>query len=77
MSYVSPGRASAPQGALWLVLAAGLMGAAGVALAAVAAHRLESPALATAAMAMGFAVATHLHRERNADMTDMAADLRG
>jgi uncharacterized membrane protein YgdD (TMEM256/DUF423 family) len=50
MSYVSPGRASAPQGALWLVLAAGLMGAVGVALAAVAAHRLESPALATAAM---------------------------
>lgn len=31
----------------------------------------------TVEMAMGFAVATHLHRERNADMTDMAADLRG
>ena len=29
----------------------------------------------TVEMAMGFAVATHLHRERQADMTDMATDL--
>lgn len=29
----------------------------------------------TVEMAMGFAVATHLHRERGADMTDMASDL--
>ena len=42
---------SAPKGALFLILAiAGLAGACGVALAAVAAHRVESPALATAAM---------------------------
>ncbi|MCV7075767.1 NADH-quinone oxidoreductase subunit NuoK [Mycobacterium szulgai] len=31
----------------------------------------------TVEMAMGFAVATLLHRERRADMTDMAADLAG
>ena len=31
----------------------------------------------TVEMAMGFAVATLLHRERQADMTDMAADLSG
>ena len=31
----------------------------------------------TVEMAMGFAVATLLHRERHADMTDMAADLSG
>ncbi|GAA4573936.1 NADH-quinone oxidoreductase subunit NuoK [Micromonospora coerulea] len=31
----------------------------------------------TVEMAMGFAVATHLHRVRRADMTDMAADLSG
>ncbi|KAA1249351.1 NADH-quinone oxidoreductase subunit K [Mycobacterium simiae] len=31
----------------------------------------------TVEMAMGFAVATLLHRERGADMTDMAADLAG
>jgi len=31
----------------------------------------------TVEMAMGFAVATALHRERRADMTDMAADLSG
>ena len=31
----------------------------------------------TLEMAMGFAVATLLHRERNADMTDMATDLSG
>ena len=30
----------------------------------------------TVEMAMGFAVATLLHRSRGADMTDMAADLR-
>ena len=30
----------------------------------------------TVEMAMGFAVATLLHRERGADMTDMATDLR-
>ncbi len=41
-----------------LVAAAGLLGAAGVSLAAVAAHRAESPALATAAtMLMIHAVA--------------------
>jgi uncharacterized membrane protein YgdD (TMEM256/DUF423 family) len=41
-----------------LVVAAGLLGAAGVSLAAVAAHRVESPALATAAtMLMIHAVA--------------------
>lgn len=40
----------APSGALLGVLAAaGLAGAAGVSLAAIAAHRLESPSLATAA----------------------------
>ncbi len=31
----------------------------------------------TVEMAMGFAVATLLHRERRADMTDTAADLAG
>ncbi|SCG60104.1 NADH-quinone oxidoreductase subunit NuoK [Micromonospora halophytica] len=31
----------------------------------------------TVEMAMGFAVATLLHRVRRADMTDMAADLSG
>jgi len=31
----------------------------------------------TVEMAMGFAVATLLHRTREADMTDMAADLSG
>ena len=31
----------------------------------------------TVEMAMGFAVATLLHRERGADMTDMATDLSG
>jgi NAD(P)H-quinone oxidoreductase subunit 4L len=31
----------------------------------------------TVEMAMGFAVATLLHRERQADMTDMATDLSG
>ena len=31
----------------------------------------------TLEMTMGFAVATHLHRERGTDMTDMATDLRG
>ncbi|MBM0224483.1 MULTISPECIES: NADH-quinone oxidoreductase subunit K [Micromonospora] len=31
----------------------------------------------TVEMAMGFAVATHLHRVRRVDMTDMAADLNG
>lgn len=31
----------------------------------------------TVEMAMGFAVATHLHRVRRVDMTDMAADLKG
>ena len=41
---------SAPSGALLCVVAfAGLAGAAGVALAAVAAHKVDSPALATAA----------------------------
>lgn len=42
---------SAPRSALLSVLAlAGVTGAAGVALAAVAAHKVESPSLATAAM---------------------------
>jgi uncharacterized membrane protein YgdD (TMEM256/DUF423 family) len=41
---------SAPAGALYLLVAlAGLAGATGVALAAVAAHRVDSPGLATAA----------------------------
>ncbi|MDQ3423291.1 MAG: NADH-quinone oxidoreductase subunit NuoK [Actinomycetota bacterium] len=31
----------------------------------------------TVEMAMGFAVATLLHRARDSDMTDMATDLRG
>jgi NAD(P)H-quinone oxidoreductase subunit 4L len=31
----------------------------------------------TVEMAMGFAVATLLHRDRETDMTDMAADLSG
>ncbi|EME67230.1 NADH-ubiquinone oxidoreductase, subunit 4L [Rhodococcus ruber BKS 20-38] len=31
----------------------------------------------TVEMAMGFAVATLVHRERRADMTDMATDLSG
>ena len=31
----------------------------------------------TLEMAMGFAVATLLHRSRNSDMTDMATDLSG
>ncbi|MFZ5846872.1 MAG: NADH-quinone oxidoreductase subunit NuoK [Actinomycetota bacterium] len=31
----------------------------------------------TLEMAMGFAVATLLHRERSSDMTDMATDLAG
>lgn len=38
-----------PRADLGLAVAAGLMGAAGVALAAVAAHRLPTPALASAA----------------------------
>ena len=39
-----------PRGALYFILAlAGLAGAGGVALAAVAAHKVDSPALATAA----------------------------
>ena len=49
-SHIEGSRESAPRGALFAFLAvAGLLGAAGVALAAVAAHRVESPALATAA----------------------------
>lgn len=40
----------APRGVLFgVVIASGVLGAAGVSLAAVAAHRVESPALATAA----------------------------
>lgn len=47
-----------PRADLGLAVAAGLMGAAGVALAAVAAHRLPTPALASAAqMLMVHAVA--------------------
>ena len=63
-------RSSAP----FLILAwAGVAGAAGVALAAVAAHKVESPALATAAMmvtihaaaAVGIVtLAMHLEREK-------------
>ena len=37
--------------------------------------RLVVIAAMTLEMAMGFAVATLLHRERQADMTDMATDL--
>jgi uncharacterized membrane protein YgdD (TMEM256/DUF423 family) len=48
-SDTSPAK-GAPQGAFFAVLScAGLAGAAGVALAAVAAHKVESPALVTAA----------------------------
>ncbi len=48
----------APRADLGLAVAAGLMGAAGVALAAIAAHRLPTPALASAAqMLMVHAVA--------------------
>ena len=47
----SEGHEGARKGAPFLILAwAGLAGAAGVALAAAAAHKVESPALATAAM---------------------------
>jgi uncharacterized membrane protein YgdD (TMEM256/DUF423 family) len=47
-----------PRADLGLAVAAGLMGAAGVALAAIAAHRLPTPALASAAqMLMVHAVA--------------------
>jgi uncharacterized membrane protein YgdD (TMEM256/DUF423 family) len=47
-----------PRADLGLAIAAGLMGAAGVALAAVAAHRLPTPAMASAAqMLMVHAVA--------------------
>lgn len=45
-----PGQGPAPQGARWLALASGLLGAAGVSLAAIAAHKVDSPGLATAAM---------------------------
>jgi uncharacterized membrane protein YgdD (TMEM256/DUF423 family) len=38
-----------PRADLGLAMAAGLMGAAGVALSAIAAHRVQSPALVTAA----------------------------
>ena len=50
-AFQSPNNSgSASSGALFAHLAgAGIVGAAGVALAAVAAHRVESPALATAA----------------------------
>lgn len=34
-------------------------------------------AVMTLEMAMGFAIATLLHRARNSDMTDMATDLAG
>lgn len=64
----------ARSGAPFLILAwAGIAGAAGVALAAVAAHKVESPALATAAMmltihaaaAVGIvALAMRLEREK-------------
>lgn len=47
-----------PRAELGLAIAAGLMGAAGVALAAVAAHRVPTPAMASAAqMLMVHAVA--------------------
>jgi uncharacterized membrane protein YgdD (TMEM256/DUF423 family) len=63
---------SASQGALLIVLAlAGFAGAAGVALAAVAAHRVTSPALATAATMLmihaGVAVAILAHAMRHAN----------
>jgi uncharacterized membrane protein YgdD (TMEM256/DUF423 family) len=51
MRAPSEGNEGARRGAPFLILAwAGLAGAAGVALAAAAAHKVESPALATAAM---------------------------
>ncbi|MEQ1718436.1 MAG: DUF423 domain-containing protein, partial [Hyphomicrobium sp.] len=50
MAPMPPGLGGPPGGALALVLGAGLMGAAGVALSAVAAHHTQSPALITAAM---------------------------
>jgi len=50
MSGAAETTKGAPQSAPFLILAwAGLAGAAGVALAAVAAHKVDSPALATAA----------------------------
>ncbi len=61
----------------------------GVILAAVGFYWFVSPtptaqvvllvviAAMTVEMAMGFAVATLLHRSRNSDMTDMATDLSG
>ncbi|MFN0219791.1 MAG: DUF423 domain-containing protein [Hyphomicrobium sp.] len=63
---------SASQGALLIVLAvAGFAGAAGVALAAVAAHRVTSPALASAATMLmihaGVAVAILAHASRYAN----------
>ena len=51
MSEAGQNGEGARSGAPFLILAwAGVAGAAGVALAAVAAHKVESPALATAAM---------------------------
>lgn len=51
MSTCSHPHGSAPRGALLSVLAlAGVVGAAGVALAAVAAHKVQSPSLATASV---------------------------
>lgn len=50
MTDPAPGRRAAPQGVHWLALAAGLLGAAGVSLAAIAAHKIDNPGLATAAM---------------------------
>jgi uncharacterized membrane protein YgdD (TMEM256/DUF423 family) len=50
MSVVGDHEKGAPQGAPFLVLVwAGLAGAAGVGLSAAAAHKVDSPALATAA----------------------------
>lgn len=61
----------------------------GVILAAVACYWFLTPtptaqvvllvviAAMTVEMAMGFAIATLLHRSRNSDMTDMATDLSG
>ena len=56
-------------GAAWFFLAPDLPDAQMLVVIALVVMAVE--------MAMGFAVATLLHRERGADMTDMATDLSG
>ena len=48
MADLPVSRIVATKGCLALIVGAGLIGAAGVALAAVAAHKIDSPALVTA-----------------------------